>query len=156
MTNSGRLESNIVPRFLDPNPCCLPAGLGAVPGRLQRGCTGAQGSPRNACAVPRPLPRPDPRSVRATVPLLLPDAKRSPRTAQRRGRGEVSRGHGSFRQLRRLTAHGGQEGTRALVSEGAGKRGRLGKAVRVRKDTVRGPPRPHGGPLAVPRRLKGR
>lgn len=126
-----------------------------MPGHLQLGCTGAQGSPRNACAVPRPVPRPDPRSVRATVPLPLPDAKRSPRTAQRQGRGEVSRGHGSFRQLWRLMAHGGQEGTRAVVSEGAGKRGRLGEAVRVRKDTVRGPPRPHRGPLAGPSQAEG-
>ena len=54
MANSGRPESNIVPHFSDPNPCCLPAGFGAVPGRLQLACTGAQGSPRNACAVPRP------------------------------------------------------------------------------------------------------
>lgn len=60
--------------------------------------------------------------------LLLPDAKRSPRTAQnqRHGHGEVSWGHGSFRWP---VAHGGQRGTCTDVSEQAGKRGHLSKAV---------------------------
>lgn len=129
--------SKIIPHFPAPHFCCLPCRFWGCAGTPPAWRHRSPGQPTQclcgatAHAVPRPVwwvPRPDPRPVRATVPLPLPVAKRSPGPAQppRQGHGEVSRGHGSFR---RLMAHGGQGGTRAAVWEQAGKRGHLGMAV---------------------------
>lgn len=72
----GDRRAKLSPHFPEPNPCCPPAGFGAA------AWTG--GSPGQTHAMPVQCHGPCGATV--PVPLPLPDAERSPHTAQHSGR----------------------------------------------------------------------